>query len=154
MDNDTKFCTSCGEKILRTAAVCHKCGAAQKSINDSSVLNKNRVIAGVLAFFLGVFGVHWFYIGNKKNGLLMILLTVTTALAGISMFMYFHYYLYITDIDDLVNGKLIGIILLSCVLVSVSTIVAFIQGIRFLILTDEQFENKYILSNQAAKNNK
>ena len=37
---------------------------------------KNRVMAALLAFFVGVFGVHWFYIGKKIYGIIMLLCAV------------------------------------------------------------------------------
>lgn len=64
MENDTKFCTSCGEKILRKAVICPKCGCEQTRLR-TNYTDKNRVMAALLAFFVGVFGVHWFYIGKK-----------------------------------------------------------------------------------------
>ena len=35
--------------------------------------DKNRVVAIALAFFLGGFGIHRFYIGDTKGGVLMFL---------------------------------------------------------------------------------
>ena len=37
------------------------------------MLKKNRTIAGVLAFFLGTVGIHQFYMGNVKKGLIYLL---------------------------------------------------------------------------------
>ena len=38
------------------------------------MLKKNSTIAGVLAFFLGTVGIHQFYMGNVKKGLIYLLL--------------------------------------------------------------------------------
>lgn len=38
---------------------------------------KSRIVAILLAFFLGLFGVHKFYLYQNKRGLLMLLLTIT-----------------------------------------------------------------------------
>ena len=35
MENDTKFCTSCGEKILRKAVLCPKCGCEQTRLRTN-----------------------------------------------------------------------------------------------------------------------
>ena len=35
---------------------------------------KNRIVAAVLAFFLGSFGVHKFYLGKSGSGLIMLLM--------------------------------------------------------------------------------
>ena len=37
------------------------------------MLKKNRTIAGILAFFLGTIGIHQFYMGNIKKGILYLL---------------------------------------------------------------------------------
>ena len=34
--------------------------------------SKSKIIAALLAFFLGAFGVHSFYMGNKKKGLIQL----------------------------------------------------------------------------------
>ncbi len=37
------------------------------------MLKKNRTLAGILAFFLGTIGIHQFYMGNIKKGILYLL---------------------------------------------------------------------------------
>lgn len=44
---------------------------------------KSRVVAAVLAFFLGVIGAHSFYLGKKGNGVAHILMCVIGFLIGI-----------------------------------------------------------------------
>ena len=38
---------------------------------------KNKIVAALLAFFLGAFGVHRFYVGRVGSGIVMLLLTCT-----------------------------------------------------------------------------
>lgn len=52
------------------------------SFNDSAKKSyskekdeKNRVVAALLAFFLGGFGIHQFYLGDNKKGVLYLILT-------------------------------------------------------------------------------
>jgi len=46
---------------------------------------RNKTVAALLALFLGSLGVHAFYIGNVKMGVIMLLLTLTgICTAGIS----------------------------------------------------------------------
>jgi type II secretory pathway pseudopilin PulG len=53
------FCRSCGNKINETDTVCPKCG-------DKQIVGKpkSKVVAGLLAIFLGFFGAHRFYLGQ------------------------------------------------------------------------------------------
>lgn len=39
--------------------------------------DRNKIVAALLAFFLGVFGVHRFYLGRIGSGIVMLLLTCT-----------------------------------------------------------------------------
>nr|WP_294904241.1 TM2 domain-containing protein [uncultured Lacibacter sp.] len=56
-------------KILKNKL--EKMAAKGKKAGD-----KSKVVAALLAFFLGNLGIHDFYLGNKKAGLLKIILTV------------------------------------------------------------------------------
>lgn len=47
-----------------------------KSSNDSKVSPKSRLVATLLALFLGVIGVHRFYVGKIGTGILMIFLSL------------------------------------------------------------------------------
>jgi len=44
---------------------------------DVFVSDKKRLLAFLLAFFFGVFGVHRFYVGKVGTGILMVLLDLT-----------------------------------------------------------------------------
>jgi len=37
---------------------------------------KDKIVAALLAFFLGGFGIHWFYLGNKNKGLIYLLVSI------------------------------------------------------------------------------
>ncbi len=44
--------------------------------------NKSKVIAGLLGIFLGILGVHRFYLGYKEIGTLQIVVTILTCFVG------------------------------------------------------------------------
>lgn len=47
---------------------------------------KSKVVAGVLAIFLGSLGIHHFYLGNTKKGVIALLVTILTCgIGGIVM---------------------------------------------------------------------
>ncbi len=82
------YCKVCGKEIKEGDIYCGYCGAKiedQKENNMSDDLNKvihplndgsasprSRLIAFLLAFFLGSFGAHEFYVGNTGLGILML----------------------------------------------------------------------------------
>lgn len=94
-----KYCQHCGDLIDKDCVVCPKCGkqvgnigSAEKNIvinnNNSassvvysntgiSISPKSRLVALLLCLFLGVLGVHRFYVGKIGTGIIMILLMFT-----------------------------------------------------------------------------
>jgi TM2 domain-containing membrane protein YozV len=82
---DEKFCHSCGEVINKEAEICPKCGVRQQPAQNSSTEiqsdialgQKNKIVAALLAFFLGGFGLHKFYLGKVGAGILYLLFSWT-----------------------------------------------------------------------------
>ena len=95
-------------------------GGAAKSIFITSASSgasgdNTKLIAALLAFFLGTFGVHKFYLGKKKAGLIMlivsiagfILLAIPTLVMGLIAFIEFIIYLIKSEDDfrrDYIDG--------------------------------------------------
>lgn len=82
-----KFCANCGAEANEGAVICTKCGSALKTatVKSTSAGNgeqKSKLVAVLLAFFLGSIGIHDFYLGYTKNGVLKIVLTVCTGIGG------------------------------------------------------------------------
>lgn len=78
------YCQNCGQAIAPGAAVCTNCGyatapAAAPVVNGEQ---KSKLVAVLLAFFLGSIGIHDFYLGYTKNGIIKIVLTVCTGVGG------------------------------------------------------------------------
>ena len=85
------FCENCGNEIESNARFCPSCGAEQgRKINapdqpqpvpkwdgasesKGNISPKSRLIAALLAFFLGWLGIHRFYVGKVGTGILQIL---------------------------------------------------------------------------------
>lgn len=76
-----KFCANCGSEINPGAAICTKCGAAVKTVVANGE-QKSKLVAVLLAFFLGSIGIHDFYLGYNKYGVIKIVLTVCTGIGG------------------------------------------------------------------------
>ena len=80
-----KFCGNCGKEVNPGAAICTNCGAALKAIPAAGIAGgeqKSKLVAVLLAFFLGSIGIHDFYLGYNKNGIIKIVLTVCTGVGG------------------------------------------------------------------------
>ncbi len=90
----SKFCFACGQQIDSRAEICPKCGVRQ---HDAVITGKkNRVLAALLAFFLGWFGAHKFYLGRIGQGILY-LIFCWTAIPALIAFVEFIIYLVTSD---------------------------------------------------------
>jgi len=98
--NDEIFCTSCGKVIKKEAFVCPHCGVKNKTISGNE---KNKIVAALLALFLGALGVHKFYLKRIGTGVLYLIFCWT-----------------------MIPG-----------------LIAFIEGIILLCMSDNKFDEKY-----------
>lgn len=66
------YCPSCGGGNHKTAKSCHHCGRSiehdyEHILRAPSYKPKKRIIAAILALFLGAFGIHDKYLGFSKR---------------------------------------------------------------------------------------
>lgn len=83
----TKYCANCGKELIENAIACLNCGVAadfgaQNAKNSGTIgingldynswcpAGKEKIVAILLALFIGGFGVHNFYLGEIKKGVL------------------------------------------------------------------------------------
>ena len=83
-----KYCTSCGSQIEETTKFCPNCGSPQKGDvyvnygNNSNTEAKSRIVAGLLAIFLGGWGIHNFYLGYTNKGIMQLVITILSCGIG------------------------------------------------------------------------
>lgn len=104
------YCRKCGKEIYESADVCIYCGADQQVPRYEG---KNKIVAGLLAIFLGGLGIHRFYLGQWW-----------------------------------------GIFYLLFCWTLVPFLIAFIEGIVFLLTGDETWNKKYGSRRRLDDNNK
>lgn len=75
-----KFCQNCGAELNEIQEICLKCGVKVNNNTTKAVNNdptaKSKIAAGLLGIFLGVFGVHNFYLGYTGKAVAQLLITV------------------------------------------------------------------------------
>ena len=91
--------------------------------NDTEV-NQKKIISGVLAILLGVFGAHKFYLGYTKEGTTLLVITVVIYIIGL--------FFPLVSLLNFVVG-----------------LFTFIEGIVYLTKSNENFYNTYILHKKA-----
>ena len=78
------FCCKCGARTLPHQVTCLNCG--QNLASQMIESDRNTYVAAILAFLLGAFGIHDFYLGYTSRGVIKIVLTllvVTSFISGI-----------------------------------------------------------------------
>ena len=109
---ENKFCLNCGAETRPNQAFCIQCGGP---LPRGITGQKDKIAAGLLAIFLGSLGIHKFYLGYNKEGVIMLL---TTLLGGI------------------VTCGAASLVI---------SVIAFIEGILYLTKTDQDFMHTYVL---------
>lgn len=103
---DEKFCSDCGETIKAKAEICPKCGVRQSpppgAFNSTAPNGKSKIAAALLAFFLGGFGIHKFYLGQVGLGILYLVFFWTFIPAIIA---FIEFIIFLTMSDEAFNKK-------------------------------------------------
>lgn len=84
-DADQKYCVNCGTLIYKQAELCPDCGVSQPDSSGGANAETDQVVAGIFAILLGGLGVHKFYQGNVRNGVIYLCFfwTMIPALLGL-----------------------------------------------------------------------
>lgn len=75
----TNYCYHCGKPVTPDTAVCLYCSVPCNSDVASGVQvagEKSKIAAGLLAIFLGNYGIHNFYLGYTKKAVTQLVLTL------------------------------------------------------------------------------
>jgi TM2 domain-containing membrane protein YozV len=99
--------TTEGARALRIFRLPGSDALVPTSPPPAAMNDRNKYIAALLAFFLGVLGIHRFYLGRTGSAIVMLVLTCT----------------------------LVGML--------VTGVWAFVDMIRYLIMSDEEFAERY-----------
>lgn len=85
--NGKSFCAHCGQPVNEGADVCLACGCKveeEKKDEAKGKLNgQDKIVMALICFFLGAIGIHNFMMGEKKRGILKIILCFACGISGI-----------------------------------------------------------------------
>ena len=74
----TRFCPECGAQTTPSTEteICVRCGAKVEKEISGYISPKSRIATTLLAWFLGIFGAHRFYVGKTGTAIVMLLLGI------------------------------------------------------------------------------
>lgn len=77
-----KECINCKRLIEDEYEYCPYCGS--KCYKPGQIRNKSKIGAGLLAIFLGLLGIHNFYLGYNRKGFCQLLIPIITFFIALS----------------------------------------------------------------------
>ena len=103
VQSDMLFCRACGNKMHQSAHACPGCGATSATLPVSQS-DKRILPAALLCFFIGVFGVHRFYVGKVGTGILQLL-----TLGGLGIWAFIDFIMIVVGSFRDADGNLINL---------------------------------------------
>ena len=99
-------------------------------------MGKEKIVAILLALFLGTLGIHAFYLDDKRHGLTLLLLT---------LFGPFCALLIGVLIGIIIAGEAAGVfaVLFAVISILIPFVWAFVDFIKLCVISDDDFNSKY-----------
>lgn len=99
-------------------------------------MRKEKIVAILLALFLGTLGIHAFYLDNKRHGLTLLMLT---------LFGPFCALLIGVLIGIIIAGEAASVfaVLFAVISILIPFVWAFVDFIKLCVISDDDFNSKY-----------
>ena len=99
-------------------------------------MRKEKIVAILLALFLGTLGIHAFYLDDKRHGLTLLMLT---------LFGPFCALLIGVLIGIIIAGEAASVfaVLFAVISILISFVWAFVDFIKLCVISDDDFNSKY-----------
>jgi len=107
------FCSNCGVATNTNQILCVSCGATLSSTIGSN--EKNKLATVLLAIIFGCIGLHKFYLGYVKEGMIMLILSIVAGAITEGVF------------------------------VLIMAVIGLIEGIIYLAKPDDEFNRIYVI---------
>ena len=98
----SSFCSACGAETNPLAEICIKCGVRLGKAEAIGISPKSRLATTLLAWFLGIFGAHRFYLGKIGTAIAMIF-----TLGGLGIWVLVDFIMAVTGTMTDAEGRLI-----------------------------------------------
>ena len=99
-------------------------------------MGKEKIVAILLALFLGTLGIHAFYLDDKRHGLTLLLLTLFGPFCALLIGML---------IGIIIAGEAASVfaVLFAVISILISFVWAFVDFIKLCVISDDDFNSKY-----------
>ena len=106
-------------------------------------MRKEKIVAILLALFLGMLGIHAFYLDNKRHGLTLLMLTLfgpfCALLIGVLIDIITAGVLMLTTTFDAAGFA----VFFTAISILISFVWAFVDFIKLCVIPDDDFNSKY-----------
>lgn len=102
-------------------------------------MRKEKIVAILLALFLGTLGIHAFYLDNKRHGLTLLMLT----LFGPFCALLISIIIAILIFGAAGEAAAAFAVLFAVISILISFVWAFVDFIKLCVISDDDFNSKY-----------
>ena len=106
-------------------------------------MRKEKIVAILLALFLGTLGIHAFYLDNKRHGLTLLMLTLFGPFCALLIGIIIA--ILIFGVASKAAGEAAGVfaVLFAVISILISFVWAFVDFIKLCVISDDDFNSKY-----------
>ena len=110
-------------------------------------MDKSKIVAAVLAFFLGAIGVHKFYLGKTQAGVIHILL-------GIGGYVLFFIGVFAGLAGTMAGSGGVGgvgvlLLIVGILAIAANGIICLVETVLYLTKSDQEFNRIYVGTNKS-----
>lgn len=109
-------------------------------------MRKEKIVAILLALFLGTLGIHAFYLGNKRHGLTLLMLTLFGPFCALLIGVLIGIIIAATKAATaFIAGEAAGAfaVLFAVISILIPFVWAFVDFIKLCVISDDDFNSKY-----------
>ena len=108
-------------------------------------MRKEKIVAILLALFLGTLGIHAFYLDNKRHGLTLLMLTLFGPFCALLIGVLIGIIIAGEAAGAFIAGEAAGAfaVLFAVISIFISFVWAFVDFIKLCVISDDDFNSKY-----------
>lgn len=106
-------------------------------------MRKEKIVAILLALFLGTLGIHAFYLDNKRHGLTLLMLTLFGPFCALLISIIIAILIFGAAGKAAGEAAAAFAVLFAVISILISFVWAFVDFIKLCVISDDDFNSKY-----------